>query len=86
MRENVPLLKCKHLRSGPDAIQRELHRTKGGTRMLLSNGDLRTGSTNTGCSDGVLPGRRHHLGFAKAPDRAIQWPNVGKEGWFRRCL
>ncbi|MDR6558509.1 hypothetical protein J2809_002879 [Arthrobacter pascens] len=42
MRKNVPLLNCNDMRSGPDTIQRELHRPKGGTGMLLSNGDLRT--------------------------------------------
>lgn len=86
MRKNVALLKCHDMRSGPNAIQRELHRPKGGTGMLLSNGDLRTGSTNTGCSDGVLPGRRHLLGFAKTPGGTIQWPHVGKDDRFRHCL
>jgi hypothetical protein len=41
MRENVPLLKCNDMRSGPGAIQRELHRPEGGTGMLLSDGNLR---------------------------------------------
>ena len=85
MRENVPLLKCNDLRSDPGAIQRELYRPEGGTGMLLSDEDRRTGSTNAGCGDGVLPGRRHLLGFAKAPDGAVQWSHIGKEDWARRC-
>jgi len=79
MRENVPLLKCNHLRSGSRAIQRELRRLKRGARMLLSNGDLRAGSTNTGCGDGVLPGCRHLRRRAEAPDGAVQWPLLKKE-------
>ena len=86
MRKNVSLLNCNDMRSGPDTIQRELHRPKGGTGMLLSNGNLRTGSTNTGCSDGVLPGRRHLLGLAKTPFGTIQWPHVGKDNRSRDCL
>ncbi|MDQ1058508.1 hypothetical protein QFZ23_002409 [Arthrobacter globiformis] len=53
MSEKVPLLNSNDPGSGPGAIQCELHRPEGGAGMLLSNGDLRTGSTNTGCSDGV---------------------------------
>jgi hypothetical protein len=86
MCEKVPLLKLNDPRRGPAAIQCEFHRPEGGTGMLLSDGDLRTGSTNTCCSDGVLPGRRHHLRTAKAPEGAVHRPHVGKEDWLRQCL
>lgn len=86
MRENVPLLKCNGLRSGPGAIQREFHRSKRGAGMLLSYCYVRLGSTNTGCGDGITPGCRHFFSFAKSPERAVQWPHVGKEDWLRRIL
>jgi hypothetical protein len=79
MRENVPLLKCNDLRSGPRAIQREFYRPKGGAGMLLSYCYLRTGSTNTGCGDGITPGFRYLFSFSKSPERAVQWPNIGKQ-------
>jgi len=83
MRENVPLLECNNLRCGPGAIQRDLRRPKGGAGMLLTNEDLRACCTNTGCGDCVLPGRRHLLEFAEAPDGAVQWSHIGKEDWTR---
>ena len=86
MSEKVPLLKCNDLRSGPDAVQRELHRPEGGAGMLLPNRDLRTGSTNTGGSDGVQPRFRHLRRRAKAPDGAVEWPLLKKEDWPRPCL
>lgn len=85
MCENVPLLKRNDLRRGRGAIQRKHHRPEGGAGMFLSDGDLRAGRPNTGSGDGVPPGRRHVFGTAKAPERPVQWPRIGKEHWFRQC-
>jgi hypothetical protein len=54
--------------------------------MLLSNGDLRTGSTNAGRSDAVQPGCGYFRGRAKAPAGTIEWPLLEKEDWPDRCL
>lgn len=37
----------------------------------------------TGSGNGVLPGRRHLLEFAKTPHRPVQWPNFEEEDWPR---
>jgi hypothetical protein len=84
MRENVPLLKFNDLRRAPGAIQREHQWPEWRTWILLSDGYLRAGSTNTRCGDDVGPGRRYPLSLAKSPDGAIQWPRIGKKDWLRR--
>jgi hypothetical protein len=52
--------------------------------MLLSDGDLGTGSSNAACSDGVQPGCRHFRRRAEAPKGAIEWPHFEQEEWLRR--
>ncbi|MDQ1058434.1 hypothetical protein QFZ23_002335 [Arthrobacter globiformis] len=53
--------------------------------MLLPDGDLRTGSTDTGSGDRVPADPRHLLGTAKAPPWTVQWPHIVKDDWLRRC-
>jgi hypothetical protein len=84
MRENVPLLKCNGVGGGSDAIQGDLFRPKGGAGMFLAYGDLRAGSTNAGCCNGVNPGGRHFSCVAKPPEGTVQWSLLDEENWLGR--
>lgn len=72
MRENVALFQRDGLRSGPGAIQVELHRPERGSGVFLADGNLSIGSSDAGCGDRINACFRYFGRRAKAPDRSVQ--------------
>lgn len=72
MRENVALFQPDGLRSGPGAIQVELHWPERRSGVFLADGNLGIGSSDAGRGDRIPACFRHFGRRAEAPDRPVQ--------------